>query len=57
MTALLIYEHAVVRSVGRGSLDLTRIDRAFFRANVAVSTSLLLFTLIDRLLLAARDGL
>jgi 4-hydroxybenzoate polyprenyltransferase len=57
MTALLIYEHAVVRSVGHGGLDLTRIDRAFFRANVAVSTSLLLFTLIDRLLLAARDGL
>ena len=53
MAALLIYEHAVVRSAGQAGLDLMRIDRAFFRANIAVSTSLLLFTLIDRLLFAA----
>jgi 4-hydroxybenzoate polyprenyltransferase len=57
MTVLLIYEHAVVRSAGEGKLDLTRVDQAFFRANVAVSVSLLLFTLIDRLLFtAARAG-
>ena len=58
MSALMIYEHAVVRSAGEGGLDLTRIDRAFFRANVAVSTSLLLFSLIDRLFFgAARAGI
>jgi 4-hydroxybenzoate polyprenyltransferase len=36
MAALLVYEH---RLIGRGGsdLDLARIDRAFFHANVAVS--------------------
>jgi len=53
MAALLIYEHAVVRGAADGGLDLRRIDRAFFRANVAVSTSLLLFTFVDRVLFAA----
>ncbi|MGH7505826.1 MAG: UbiA-like polyprenyltransferase [Longimicrobiales bacterium] len=50
-TALLLaYEHWVVRDAARGTPDLSRIDRAFFRANVAVSLSLLVFTLADRLL-------
>ena len=53
MAGLLIYEHAVVRAAADGALDLRRIDRAFFRANVAVSLSLLAFTLVDRLLFAA----
>lgn len=50
---LLAYEHWVVRDAARGALDLRRIDRAFFHANVAVSISLLLFTLTDRLLTVA----
>jgi 4-hydroxybenzoate polyprenyltransferase len=50
---LLAYEHWVVRDAARHALDLRRIDRAFFHANVGVSTSLFLFTLADRLLSAA----
>jgi 4-hydroxybenzoate polyprenyltransferase len=49
---LLAYEHWVVRDAARGELDLRRIDRAFFHANVGVSTALFLFTLGDRLLSA-----
>lgn len=49
---LLLYEHAIVRDAGPGRIDLDRIDRAFFRANVGVSTMLFVFTLLDRLLLA-----
>ena len=48
MAALLVYEHAVVRNAGEDGPDLKRIDRAFFRANIAVSMTLLAFTLIDR---------
>jgi 4-hydroxybenzoate polyprenyltransferase len=45
---LLFYEHAAVRRAERGDLDLATVDRAFFRTNVAVSVTLFLFTLIDR---------
>ena len=48
MAGLLVYEHRVVRS-GGGPLDLPRIDRAFFRANIAVSMSFFAFTLLDRI--------
>jgi 4-hydroxybenzoate polyprenyltransferase len=52
MAILLTYEHWVVRGDAQGTLDLKRIDRAFFRANVAISTSFLFFTMLDRLLAA-----
>jgi 4-hydroxybenzoate polyprenyltransferase len=52
-TFLLAYEHWVVRDAAAGGLDLRRIDRAFFHANVGVSTSLFVFTLADRLLTVA----
>ena len=52
-TFLLAYEHWVVRDAARNALDLRRIDRAFFHANVGVSTSLFVFTLADRLLIAS----
>ncbi|MGQ0562314.1 MAG: UbiA-like polyprenyltransferase [Gemmatimonadota bacterium] len=47
MGGLLFYEHRIVRG---GRLDLQRIDRAFFKMNVLVSTSFFAFTLLDRLL-------
>jgi len=47
MGGLLLYEHLVVRG---GTLDLKRIDRAFFQLNVMVSTSFFTFTLLDRLM-------
>jgi 4-hydroxybenzoate polyprenyltransferase len=50
MAMLLGYEHVVVRHAQRGPLDLRRIDRAFFRVNVAVSMSLFAFALLDRVL-------
>lgn len=50
MIALLAYEHAVVAGAGGGPIDLARIDRAFFHANVGVSMSLFAFTLVDRVL-------
>lgn len=50
MAALLVYEHQVIGDADPATLDLPRIDRAFFRANVGVSTSIFLFTLLDRLL-------
>lgn len=56
MGALLVYEHAIVRSAAHGVPDLGRIDRAFFRTNVAVSLTLLAFTVVDRLLFAAAGG-
>jgi 4-hydroxybenzoate polyprenyltransferase len=56
MAALLAYEHWVVRGAA-GGLDLPRIDRAFFRANVAVSTSFFMFVLLDRLLLVGGSAL
>jgi 4-hydroxybenzoate polyprenyltransferase len=49
MAALLVYEHAVVGDADPAKLDLPRIDRAFFRANIAVSLSIFAFTLLDRL--------
>lgn len=49
MAGLLTYEHWVVRR-SDVELDLRRIDRAFFRANVAVSIAFLAFTLLDRVL-------
>lgn len=51
MALLLVYEHRVVRRDDEG-IDIGGINRAFFRTNVAVSTSFFLFTLLDRLLAA-----
>jgi 4-hydroxybenzoate polyprenyltransferase len=48
MGGLLMYEHRVVSG---GQLDLPRIDRAFFKVNVIVSTSFFLLTLLDRIFL------
>jgi 4-hydroxybenzoate polyprenyltransferase len=53
MAALLLHEHLLVRSAADQPLDLPRIDRAFFRTNIAVSTSLFAFTLADRIAVAA----
>jgi 4-hydroxybenzoate polyprenyltransferase len=50
MAGLLVYEHVLIGPGHAGELDLPRIDRAFFYANVAVSTSLFAFTLLDRLI-------
>jgi 4-hydroxybenzoate polyprenyltransferase len=50
MAGLLAYEHLLIGTGDPARLDLPRIDRAFFHANVAVSTSLFAFTLLDRLL-------
>ena len=49
MAGLLVYEHRVIGDATPDKLDLPRLDRAFFRANVGVSTSLFVFTLLDRL--------
>lgn len=46
MGGLLFYEHRIVSG---GTLDLQRIDRAFFKMNVMVSTSFFVFTLLDRI--------
>jgi 4-hydroxybenzoate polyprenyltransferase len=51
MAGLLYYEQRVVRPIGEGPLDLKKIDRAFFRINVLVSTSFFVLVLLDRLLL------
>ena len=50
MLALLVYEHRVIGSGDVEQLDLPRIDRAFFHANVGVSIAMFTFTLLDRLL-------
>jgi 4-hydroxybenzoate polyprenyltransferase len=50
MAVLLVYEHRVIGSGDPARLDPRAIDRAFFHANVALSTSVLGFTLADRLL-------
>ncbi|HEX6134931.1 MAG TPA: UbiA-like polyprenyltransferase [Longimicrobiales bacterium] len=50
MAGLLVYEHRLIDAMDPARLDLPRIDRAFFHANVAVSTSFLGFVLLDRLL-------
>ncbi|CAN5746155.1 putative 4-hydroxybenzoate polyprenyltransferase [soil metagenome] len=49
MACLLVYEHVVVGG-DPDRLDLPRVDRAFFHANVAVSMSFFTFTLLDRIL-------
>lgn len=46
MGGQLVYNHRLVSE----PLDMKKIDRAFFRTNVIVSTSFLQFTLLDRLL-------
>lgn len=48
MAVLLHFGHASLRGQESGNLDLVRIDRAFFRVNVGVSTGFLFFTLLDR---------
>jgi 4-hydroxybenzoate polyprenyltransferase len=50
MAGLLVYEHRLIGSGDPSSLDLGRIDRAFFHANIGVSTSFFVFTLLDRVL-------
>lgn len=50
MAVLLHFGHAGLRGQESGNLDPVRIDRAFFRVNVGVSTGFLLFTLLDRFL-------
>lgn len=53
MAGLLHFEHTLVRDqVRSGELDLRRIDRAFFRVNVGVSTTMFALTLLDRIFLA-----
>ena len=63
MAGLLYYEHSVVTPRKRTDLpdqpshpelapDIKRIDRAFFRVNVLVSTSFFVLALLDRVLLA-----
>lgn len=49
MAALLIHEHRLAGSGREGAFDIMRVDRAFFHANVGVSMSFFLFTLLDRL--------
>lgn len=50
MIGLLVYENWAVRHAATGGLDLSIVDRAFFRANVAVSMILFIMTLADRLI-------
>jgi 4-hydroxybenzoate polyprenyltransferase len=48
MLGLLVFEHRVIGGDVQ-ALDLPRIDRAFFHANVAISLTVFAFTLADRL--------
>ena len=48
MGTLLLIEHQIMQ----GPLDMQRIDRAFFKMNVLVSTSFFAFTLLDRLMIS-----
>lgn len=49
-TAVVLHlAHSHVRGAGSGALDIKRIDRAFFHANVLVSTAFFALTLLDRL--------
>jgi 4-hydroxybenzoate polyprenyltransferase len=50
MAGLLVYEHRLIGAGDPATVDLSRIDRAFFHANVGVSLSFFAFTLLDRLL-------
>lgn len=52
MAALLVYEHRLLAGQTADSLDLRRLDQAFFKVNVGVSATVFLATLLDRLLLA-----
>jgi len=45
---VLLHEHRMVARMGE-KLDLKVIDRAFFHANVAVSSMFFVFTLLDRI--------
>jgi 4-hydroxybenzoate polyprenyltransferase len=45
MATLLLIEHHIMQ----GPLDMQRIDRAFFKMNVLVSTSFFALTLLDRM--------
>ncbi|MGH7501729.1 MAG: 4-hydroxybenzoate octaprenyltransferase [Longimicrobiales bacterium] len=49
MALLLVYENHVARTAVGDAMDLRRIDRAFFRANITVSMLLFTLTLLDRL--------
>lgn len=49
MVLLLGYEHRLAAGLRSGRIALPRLDRVFFQANVGVSTSLLLLTLLDRM--------
>lgn len=51
MAVLLHFEHASLGKQRGEPLDVARIDRAFFRVNVIVSTSIFAATLLDRLIL------
>jgi 4-hydroxybenzoate polyprenyltransferase len=50
MAALLVYEHVLIGDGDPAHIDLPRIDRAFFHANVGVSLAFFVFTLLDRVL-------
>jgi 4-hydroxybenzoate polyprenyltransferase len=49
MGGLIVYEHRLIGPADAAALDQGRFDRAFFHANVGVSTSFFVFTLLDRL--------
>ena len=49
MAVILAYEHVVVGWRPGAAIDLKRMDRAFFHANVGVSMSFLAFALLDRI--------
>lgn len=49
MAVLLHFGHASLQGQESNNLDLVRIDRAFFRVNVGVSTGFLCFALLDRI--------
>ncbi len=52
MAVVLHLGHRHVRDVPGGAIDVLKIDRAFFRTNIVVSTTFFALTLLDRLLLA-----
>lgn len=49
MAVLLHFGHASLRGQDSANLDPVKIDRAFFRVNVGVSTGFLVFALLDRI--------
>jgi 4-hydroxybenzoate polyprenyltransferase len=52
LAVLLVHEHRLIGSAD-AARDLTRIDRAFFRANIAISMSFFVLVLLDRLVAGA----